>query len=265
MIKDVLQTAFQSYRTFFGSGIYLALFVAALIYLLVKEEEISIKKFLLVFFAVFGVVYVCPATAYVIMEYCIGESVYWRMFWILPLTVMIAYILTKEIYEPKEGWKKCVMAIGVVLLITQSGSLLYHGTFGERQNGYKLYLDVVLICDAIEEDAKEQGIEKAGLIAANELISQIRQYDAGIRMPYGRNALKNENMSKRAGSIFSIMCNGELNAQALAENAREGGYQYLAYPKELYREEILGAGYVLIAPAGSFDVYRLEYEAVHTS
>lgn len=259
-MRELLTTMISSYKLFFGSGIYVALFIIAILYFIVKEKERRLKKFFLTFVCVFGVFYVLPVTAYIMIKYC-GANVYWRMFWILPITTMIAYVLTKVICRQEKRWQRCVVAIGILVMLVQGGVFLYNGNFQPRENRYKISSNVVMVCDAVNEDALVNGIEEKGLIVANELVTQIRQYDASIRMPYGRNALRGGNLRRRAQTIYSIMSSGELDAVTLAYNAQMGNYQYLAYPAGAYRDELLEAGYIYVTAAGSYDVYRLSEHA----
>lgn len=264
-MKEIVSEAVNAYRTFFGDGIYLAMGIGAVTYLAVKEKGDKKKRFFLGFLLLFGIIYICPFTAHVIMTYCIGKNVYWRMFWIVPVTVMIAYMLASMIGRLGRKRQQLLAVVGVCLALMQGGSVLYHENFSERQNGYKLYMEVPIICDMIEEDAKKCGITEKGVIVANDLMAQIRQYDADIRMPYGRNALRNEGMSKRASLIFSMMSSASLDVNTLAVNAASGKYQYFVFYKEAYRAELEEAGYELIGDAGNYDVYRLDVDRYHDS
>jgi beta-lactamase superfamily II metal-dependent hydrolase len=259
-MREVILQAISSYRIFFGDGIYLTLGIGAVTYLAVKGKGDQKKHFFLGFLLLFGFLYLCPFTAHVIMEYCIGKNVYWRMFWIVPVTVLIAYMFASMISRLGRKWQRCIAILGICLAIMQSGVFIYRENFSERQNRYKLYMEVPVICDLIEEDADKCGITEKGLIVVNDLASQIRQYDASIRMPYGRNALRNEKISKRASAIYAVMNSESLDVNTLAANAAGGKYQYLVFYKEAYREELKQAGYELIGDVGNYDLYRLDLE-----
>lgn len=262
-MKEILINIMNSYKMFFGMGIYQTLFIISIVYLVVKEKKKDIKQFFLGLLVIFAIIYICPVSAYVIMYYCIGVNVYWRMLWILPVTVMIAYMITKEIASIEIKWKRVLSILGVVLAFVLGGSSIYSINFSERTNGYKLYAEVIEICDAIETDAKEKSIQDKGLIAVNELVSQIRQYDASIRMPYGRNALKGEKLGKLPRKIYYSIYGDKLNAEALAFYAKQGEYQYLAYYAQ---EDIISvfenAGYEWLKQVGGYYIFRLKSEQI---
>ncbi len=259
-MREAILQAISSYRIFFGDGIYLTLGIGAVTYLAVKGKGDQKKHFFLGFLLLFSFIYLCPFTAHVIMEYCIGKNVYWRMFWIVPVTVLIAYMFASMISCLGRKWQQCIAIFGICLAIMQSGIFIYRENFSERQNRYKLYMEIPVICDLIEEDAGKYGITEKGLIVVNDLTAQIRQYDASIRMPYGRNALRNEKISKRASDIYAAMNEDPLDVNTLVVKAADGKYQYLVFYKEAYREELKRAGYELIGDVGNYDIYRLDLE-----
>lgn len=86
------QIAIERAGWYIGSGWHYLLFAAALLFLILKHDDKENRKWLVGYTLLFAAVYICPLTARIIMKYCIGGFVYWRMFWILPTSVILAYV-----------------------------------------------------------------------------------------------------------------------------------------------------------------------------
>lgn len=86
------QIAIERAGWYIGSGWHYLLFAAALLFLILKRDDKENRKWLVGYTLLFAAVYICPLTARIIMKYCIGGFVYWRMFWILPTSVIVAYV-----------------------------------------------------------------------------------------------------------------------------------------------------------------------------
>ena len=79
------------YDIYNGTGMQMALFFACLIYLFFQKKEKEKRFLFLGYTLLFFLICFFPVTAKIIMEVCIGKSVYWRMFWLLPVTIVTAY------------------------------------------------------------------------------------------------------------------------------------------------------------------------------
>ena len=92
---EYTKIAIEKLLLYIGDSWQYGLFLAALLYLLFSKEEKKTKRFFVSYTIVFLVVFFCPITAKIIMDYCIGQSVYWRMLWLLPIPLFIAVAGTK--------------------------------------------------------------------------------------------------------------------------------------------------------------------------
>ena len=269
LFVTVMRNVWQMKDEFFGTGIYLILFLVSVFFFAAMEKDKKKQHWFLGYTGLFAVIYACPVTAGIIMKYCIGKEVYWRMFWLLPITVMIAYMFTCGIAQMKGHMKKLLVLLLVVISIAVtagSHSVYRSGVFEKGSNPYKLNQDILVVCDAIEADAASNGIEEKGVIVPAALSAGIRQYDAAIRMPYGRNALRGEKLSKLAGRIYWNINADRIDAQALAFYAYEGSYPYLVYRADAdSRAQIEAAGYTMIADVGNYYIYRLTDDAMQDS
>ena len=91
-MKEALDLAVQWYQSYIGVGFYHILYLICLIWL-IRDRRIERKwKYFFVGYTIlFLFLYYFPVTAKVIIT-LIGEDVYWRMFWILPVPVFVAFM-----------------------------------------------------------------------------------------------------------------------------------------------------------------------------
>lgn len=255
------------YDAYTGAGMHMALFFASILYLILQKKDREKRYFFLGYALLFFIICFFPVTAEIIM-YCIGKSVYWRIFWLLPTSIVIAYAAVLILMEIEKKWKRYVMIGFMAVIIYMSGTIVYNAsTFDYKQNHYNIPQDVVDICDIIERDAEENGIEEKKLIIQNELLSYVRQYDADIKMPYGYNAVKGlEIDGTGANEIFNIMSGEDKNMEALSYYAVMEGCNYLAYQTDGgMAAKAAEYGYVKVGSNASYSVYRqtLKKESQH--
>ena len=103
-----------------------------------------------------------------------------------------------------------------------------------------------------------RGISDKKAIVVNELLPYVRQYDAEICMPYGRNALRNKGFeNKNSKKIYQVMCSPQPDLQSLKKYSQREACNYLVYYKDnLAREALCGLGYEV---AGELDAYTIFY------
>lgn len=187
------------YDSYNGNGMQMALFFACLFYLALQKKENEKRVLFLGYTLLFFIICFFPVTAKIIMDFCIGEDVYWRMFWLLPSAIVTSYTGVLVIMRSEGNVKRYVLLFMMFLVIGMTGTSVYNSSMFERkQNNYKLPQEAVDVCDIIEADAAANGITHKKLIAGNDLVAFIRQYDADILMPYGMDAIRGIG-SKRNG------------------------------------------------------------------
>lgn len=263
-MREVIHTAWENYIMFNGTGMHMALFLAAVVFMggscktgQEKSDASLLAQYAVFFFAVFF----CPLTAKIIIKYCVGALVYWRMFWILPIPTVIAYGFALRLKMEDVKWKRVVGMAGMCLVIVVTGSRIYTSeNFIKAENLYKLPQDVIDVCDIINDDAHKHKIDEKKAVVVNELLPYIRQYDGSIKMPYGRNALKNEKgQSKNGRKIFTLMSDPQVDFERLAKRSKKEQCNYLVYYKtEPENESLKNAGYERIGESSAYVVYRLE-------
>ncbi len=269
VMGNTMESVKSAYYTYCGVSVNLTLVYLALLSLFLSYGKNKDKgkqdTFLLWLCVVLVAVTVFPVSAWIIMEYCVESSVYRRMFWMIPVPVLVGYAGAKLVAGESVKWRKFFTGALLAVIMIVTGAKLYTPqNFVKASNPYKLMPGVVSVCDIIQADAAVQGIEDVGVVATDDLILQIRQYDASLRMPYGRDILNGEKgISKLSRRIYQELNGEQLNAQALAFDAKKGEYQYLVtWSDETHIQPLFEAGYEKIGEAAHYFIYRLDMEKV---
>ena len=154
-----------------------------MIYLWIREKRKYIRVLLLYAPVLLLLIYFNPLFAGLIYG-LVGGEIYYRILWLLPMTVVIAYTCIC-IYGRMAGRgerRANVFALCAAGVIMVSGSFVYSSPFFSRaENIYHVPDTVVDICDAINVPGRE-------VMAAFplELVQYVRQYSPVTCMPYGR-------------------------------------------------------------------------------
>ena len=170
----------------FRAYLYIVLFLAAAIYIAVRERNVA-RRVLLGFtplVIIAGFLFPLTKWAYVSkIDPPVGET-YYRILWLVPVYVVIAYAVCLLISRAKRYTVKTVVAVATVLVIALSGSLIYTNRYMTKaENMYHIPQYAINICDAIK-DANGEG--QVVVAFPTELVYFVRQYTTDIKMPYGR-------------------------------------------------------------------------------
>lgn len=177
---EIVKNTFQEYQ---GGGMYLALFFIAMLYIYLKEEDKK-KKNLFLYFPILVFIVTLNPLFNKIVGKIFTASVYWRMYWILPVGITIAYAVIKFVSEQKEKSQKIVVAISLVAIIIFSGKFIYaDNNFEKVGNLYKLPDDAVLVAQLIEAD----DLENKKALVTEHLTPYIRQVTSKVELAYRRN------------------------------------------------------------------------------
>ncbi|MGI6007462.1 MAG: hypothetical protein ACOX8E_08245 [Ruminococcus sp.] len=255
---DKILSMFEQYA---ADSWYIFLLAAALIYLLVTVGKRKVNGVFLILTAVFAFLYLCPFTARIIMKYFIGRSVYWRMMWLLPAVLIIAYAGASFLGILKKHWLQNVLCGVLAAAIILGGTCMYfQGHYSAGENLYKLPAATVPVCDMISEDADANGIAQVKVLVPNELLCYIRQYEASFVMPYGRNAFKYEGLTQNQAGLFSQMSSEEADPETLNMLLKNEGCNYFVWDREdeIRRAEFAEYGYVTVGDVDEYRIYRIE-------
>ncbi len=236
--SGTLRISREQFNLFFAtkrSNMHLILIAAiaflVLCFLLKKNEK---DRMFLSFLLIFSVLYLFPPTAYVIIK-CIGDIVYWRMFWLVPIPAVIAYAAVKGtgLIRPaliRESAYAALLAVMVVF-----GMYLFSDeNIDPHSNVYGVPETVIQICDEINEDARGQNLSGFTVAPDKHFASWIRVYDPSIHTLYGR------------GGNGSVMHDNDPTAVRIFKSISKNYPDYVSLRDDLEKE---GCAYVVGKPS----------------
>ena len=129
-MREIFDIVMSMYDTYNGTGMHMALFFASLLYLIYQSmkkdapKEEADKRYLFIGYTiVFFIICFFPLTAKIIMKLLgTGENVYWRMFWLLPMAVVIAYTAVQVLMQMETKVKRYVLLVLMLVVIAMTGT-----------------------------------------------------------------------------------------------------------------------------------------------
>lgn len=239
--------AMDLFREYMGTGLIMIFFLVSLIYLWVREK----RKYVRILFIYMPVILLCLFfnPLFISLAYDMaGEEIYYRILWLLPITVNVAFSAV-TLYGQLSGKSKGFFALAAAVGIMVSGSYIYSNPYFQKaENLYHVPDCVVHICDAIVVPGRE--VQAAFPL---ELVQYVRQYEPTVRMPYGRE-ITVERWYYQSDLLNEMECD-TIDLSRLAPLAKEEGCHYvvLSENKEVkgnpaeYDWEVFGRidGYVI--------------------
>lgn len=218
-----MNTLLDIFKAYNGTGYYCILFIAALLYLWFIEEDKRNRCLLIYTPAIIQVLFFIP---YFYMLYdTLDNGTYYRVLWMLPMTVVIAYAGCRLIgVHTKMG-----LALLAVLLIF-SGTYVYTGEYMRvAENEYHIPQEVIEVCDMIRPD---EGRERVWAAFPPEMVHFVRQYTTTIQLPFGRDQLVSS-WKKNENPLYDLYASDYvMDMEQLSEYATEYYCNYVILEKD---------------------------------
>lgn len=223
--RNMMQnTSLGVWQNISGSGMLTGLFLCALVFLFFQEKE-TYKRILLVYLPAIWVGILFLPITYQIIAGIIDEELYYRFFWMLPMTLIIAYALVQVFYLYQGSYKK-IIAVCIAVVLALCGDFVYNNwRYSAAENKYHVPQSVVDMCDLMHAEGRE-----VMAVFPAELMQYVRQYDSTVVMPYGRNVLVEEWQVYHPLDV--IMGTEILDSKALGETARAYSCVYVVVQEE---------------------------------
>lgn len=241
----------NTFLEFQGTGGYITLYCLALIYVFFKEKDKE-KRMFFIYFQILLLIVVLNPIFNKIVGPIFKSSVYWRVYWVLPLGITIAYAAVKLITELNyKKIKKTILAIAFILTIIISGKFIYtEKNYQKVGNLYKIPDESVLITQLIGADNEEY--KKA--IVPETLVAYIRQIDSSIELAYKREAYTYENHP-----FVAALSSGD--TEKITDLAKENNCNYIVVKKEIpITVDFSYFGFELFNETENYSIYKIAEE-----
>lgn len=249
MFKENIEVIKETFSQFKGTGMFIALFLVSIIYIGFREKNKKVRNFMFYYSIITLIITLNPIFNKIIRP-IFTDSVYWRVYWIIPLGVTIAYAAVKVINESEGKLQKVVIAISICLIIIISGKYIYvYENYVEVGNPFKIPDENLLITQIIGLDEAEY--KKA--IVPETMIAHVRQLDATIELAYRRvpQGIYHDN------EIVQALNSGI--TKEIVKQANENNCNYVVTKKSVpLSEKMEDYDFVKINETPNFEVYKLQ-------
>lgn len=247
MFKENIEIIKQTFLEFQGSGMYIALFFISMLYIYLKEDNKKVKA-LLVYFPIIILLITLNPIFNKIVGKIFTSTVYWRVYWMLPLGLVIAYAAVQFINTENEKSKKVIATIGIIITIMMSGNLVYNKeNYKKFGNLYKVPDEAIEVVEIIRQGDEK----KKKALTSEQLVAYIRQVDASIELAYKREPtgyLDNEFVQTMHSGI----------SENIVKMALENDCNYIVLDRGLViNVELHYFGFERIAETENFIIYRI--------
>lgn len=239
--------------SYIGNGWHVVLLVLAVVYILFQKQEHTHRRLLAGYVCLFTVIYFCPPISWMLTRF-IGEFIYWRMLWTLPLPLIVAYVMVKVWAKGRSKWQRAVLLVlfaGSIIFTGENVYLAEGSPYEKAVNWQKVPSSPAAICDVINAN-REEG-EHAMLAAPSDMVGYIRQYDGSIEQIYGRRG------KVRPGGNYVIrqLKKEKIAYYGLTNRLREMNCNFIALPEGEGRERgMKKRGFEKIGQVGSYVIYK---------
>lgn len=235
----------EIFQKYMGTGLMLIWFLLALVYLYLREKRKPFRILLIYTPVILLLVFFNPVF-YRLFEKLVGNEIYFRLVWLLPVTVVIGYAVVLLCAELR-GRAKGLFAVTAIVVLIVSGKLVYSNPlFSKAENSYHVPQAVVDICDAIEVEGREVMAAFPG-----EFLLYVRQYSPLVCMPYGREVFNYHD------ELYEVIMSDEPDVEKLATLAKHKLCHYVILKEgKVSQTEMEQYSYELFDTIGGYDIYK---------
>lgn len=242
-MKEIL-TIFQDFT---GSGFLTILYLLTLLHLWTSEKNPTFRAVFVYGASVIQLLFFIPLFYYGYQ--LLDEGTYYRILWILPMTVTIAYASVRILVKYPGG----SIVIGLIMIIVCGQYVYSNEHITPAENAYHIPQEVIEVCDMIMPEEDE---ERVTGVFPDSLIHFVRQYSSRIQMAYGRDYLAPD-WIYGDHPLREIMNQEEIRISMLVRLATEQKCQYIILERN---KELIGNFEKLkvfkIGETTNYDIYR---------
>lgn len=237
------------FKLYTGMKFLVVLFVLSWLYLLIKEKNTGRRLMFVYAPFLIIVLFLVPFSRKFFVSVGLDGETYYRVIWTIPMGLITAYGACQFFYR----YRRTGLLITSVLIML-CGSLVYRSEYISRaENLYHIPNTVMAICDLIEPENENSHVM---IVVPEELVYFVRQYNASIRMPYGREMVASQ--WNYYNEVHVAMEETEIiDLAALLEAARKEYCQYLVIsPARQVEGDADQLGLLLLAELDGYKLYE---------
>lgn len=236
------------FKLYTGLKFLIVLFALAWAYLLITEKDKKIRLMLVYTPLLILLLFLFPISRKAFVALGLDGETYYRILWTIPMGLITVYGACKLF-----GRHKRIGLIVSATLIVFCGSYVYKSPYiTKAENLYHIPDTVIRICDLV---APEKETDYTIMVVPEELVYFVRQYNARIKMPYGREMVASQ--WDYYHPVHEAMEEMEvIDLEHLLETTRPEYCQYIVLsPTRKVEGDAEELGLVLIATVDGYRVY----------
>lgn len=184
-MKESIMMVVRTYRDFNDTGMYMALFFCALLYLWYHDQNHQLRRMWIYPSIIFFILIINPFIMKYVIDLAFDYASRPRVYWLLPITIVIAIAATVVVSARQNAREKTILAIAICLIFMICGKFKYtNGYFGNPTNAYDLPQAAVDIADYALEQT-----DSPKLVVPIDLATAMRIYSPEIRLLYGEDVV----------------------------------------------------------------------------
>lgn len=238
------------FKLYTGLKLLFVLTLASLIYLLVTEKNKTIRQLFVYAPVLILLLFLFPVSRKFFVAMGLDGETYYRVLWTIPMGMITAYGAVKF-----TGRHRRIGLLASMALIILCGSYVYKSDYiSKAENLYHIPDTVIRICDLIHPSDADPDVQVTAVFP-EELVHFVRQYDSGIRMPYGREMIASQ--WDYYNKVHEAMEEDEiLDPEKLVEACREEYCQYIILSESRkVTEDPENAGLTLVGKMDGYLIY----------
>ena len=169
-------------KNYIGGGYLFYLYLAALVYLFFTEKEKRLRALVIYAPLCVLVLFMLPFSRLFYVRYIDDAGTYYRILWLIPVAVTAAHAACRLFAAHR---RVGLMVTGAAVAL--AGVLVYKSPhISKAENLYNIPQVTINVSDFLLADAEYLYIHA---LFPKEHVHYVRQYNADIRLPYGRDIL----------------------------------------------------------------------------
>lgn len=237
------------FKLYTGLKFLVVLFAVAWAYLLMTEKDKKIRLLLVYAPLLILLLFLCPISRKGFVALGLDGETYYRILWTIPMGLVTVYGACRLF-----GRHKRIGLIVTAALIVLCGKYVYDSPYMTKaENLYHIPDTAIKICDLIAPEGEEGHVM---VVVPEELVYFIRQYNAKIKMPYGREMVASQ--WNYYHPVHEAMEESEeLVFEDLLETTRAENCQYIVVsPTRKVKDDPKELGLLSVATVDGYRVYK---------
>ncbi|MCR4651227.1 MAG: hypothetical protein K5662_05690 [Lachnospiraceae bacterium] len=213
----------EIFKAYNGTGYYCILFLAALIYLWYSETNKTTRAIVVITPLLIQLIFFIPYFYKIYNK--LDAGTYYRILWLLPMTLVIAYAGCRVI----GNHVRMGLAIVCVILVI-SGTYVYKNiNITPAENAYHLPQECIDLCDMVKP---AEGKERVWVAFPPSLVHFVRQYTTEIQLPFGRDNMVSTWKSYE-NPLYDLYCGSVMPADKLSEYGTQYNCNYFILERKM--------------------------------